>query len=477
VRVLSLLGLVAWALLVGLQLGVIPGARNAWGVNLWQYLPSWALAGAAAFGLSLCSTRVRDRLLAAGERWPRVGVGDVRRSVGAGLLLLSLLWLVRDRQLLGDANILLWQAGSGMRFLFPDLGATFLFWCVVSTARGLGLEHAGVVAAVQLVVCVVGVAGIFAVVRTARALVPEAGGLVAGLLLSGGLLRIFAGHVEVYAFVLAAAFAYLASALALLEGRGGWPAPCIALGVGLWLHPSSFALLPSAVVLLRAAGLAWPAVIRGLAVAALPGLVMLLPMALAADRATLDHALEVVDQVLGQGHDPAAPHRWVRGFGGTPSVGTDYVLLSAGHLKYLANSLHLLMPWALGALAFGAVRRGAALLDAPVDRFLAAACAPLVLYALVLRPIWGPFDWDLFALTASLLAVWAARGLATCLSQGTLRHTLLLLAGLAFLFVGLPLLAIGFAPIEPAGPLVPEAFDVDMLVPGTPTFERLAPWL
>ena len=469
---------------MSLQAGWLPFARHAWAYNLWQYLPPWAFASLAAAALALASSRVREAALAGAARLSSLAEArhpfgsGWRGMLGAWAALVALLWLVRDRQMLGDANILIWQAASGKLFLFPDVGASFLIGAVVRAARAFGLEHEGRVAALQLALCASGAFALLCVWRAGRELAPGHGGGVALLLVSGGLLRVFAGHVEVYGFLLAAAGAYLWSALAHLGGRAPWTAPCLALGVAAWLHPSAVLLLPSlALLLLREpAQRPWRRIALGLGLVLLPWLVFAPVMAAIGDRETLEHAREVFFQVLGRGEDPSAPQRWVRGWGGAPSVGTDYVFLAPAHLKYLANAFHLLCAWALPALLLLAVRRRVRFAT-PAARFLAVASLPLVAYALVLRPVWGPFDWDLFSLTALFVASLSAHLLAGALAEATLRHVLAWLVGFNLLFCGVPMLTIGFAPIRASGPLVPEAFDVKMLDPSSDAFARIAPWL
>ena len=250
----SLACLASWVALVSLEAGWAPFARHAWAYNLWQYFPPWTFVLLCAATLALASSRVRAASIACTERLSSLALTS--RASGSGwrgvlrtwALLALLLWLVRDRQLLGDANILIWQAASGMQFLFPDVGATFVMGVVVRTARALGLGHPGVVAALQLALCASGALALLCVWRAGRYLAAGHGGAAALLILSGGLLRVIAGHVEVYGFLLAAAGAYLWSALAHLAGRTSWTTPCLALGVAAWLHPAALVLLPSLVL-------------------------------------------------------------------------------------------------------------------------------------------------------------------------------------------------------------------------------------
>ena len=75
-------------------------------------------------------------------------------------------------------------------------------------------------------------------VQVARLLAPDAGRalLLLLLVLGGGLLRVLAGHVEVYAFVLLCAVAYFRTALDCLAGRRPVTHAALAFGVGLWMQ-------------------------------------------------------------------------------------------------------------------------------------------------------------------------------------------------------------------------------------------------
>jgi hypothetical protein len=483
--IFPLICLATWGALVSIQLGWVAWARHAWAFDLWQYLPTWAspLLGAAALGL--CLARVRRTLLAGGTRLARLlssRAAAVPPWLGWSLvwvLLAVLLWTVREQQLLGDSRILIAQASRGVRFTFPDVGVTFLLGAVASAARSLELLQDGVVDALRLAVCASGALGVLFVWRAGHHLAIGRAGSVALLILSGGFLRIFAGHLEVYAFVLAAAGGFLWSSLAFLAGRVGWAAPCATLGVAVWLHPSAVALVPSLVFLLRSSSGArpWRRVLLGLALTSLPWLLFLPVVLLASQTGELEQVRQVSLELLGLGDHPDAVQRWVRPWGGGPGAGTHYVLLGLPHLKYLVNAAHLLCAWAVPVLVLAAAPSPRRLLSTPTARFLCVASLPLVVYALVLRPVWGPFDWDLFALTALFLAALSAHLLATVLSETTFRHVALWLGGSNLLFVGLPLLLIGFAPVREAGPFVEGRFDFEMIDPDSPALAEIAPWL
>jgi hypothetical protein len=172
-----------------------------------------------------------------------------------------------------------------------------------------------------------------------------------------------------------------------------------------------------------------------------------------------------------------SPRLWVRAWGETPTAVTDYAFASRAQLKYLANAAHLLVPAVLPVLLALALRGPRSFLTTRTARFLCAAAAPLAIYPFVLRPIWGPFDWDLFAVSAVVLAALAVHGLAEATAEATWRHLTVWLAGFGLLFVGLPFLLLGIVPAKPAGPFAEEQFSIDITRPGTPAHERIAPWL
>jgi hypothetical protein len=306
------------------------------------------------------------------------------------------------------------------------------------------------------------------------------------LLLSGGVIRIFAGHFEVYAFLFVALGAYLWAALAFLHGRCSWALPTLTLGLAVWLHLSALCLVPSLILLPRIAspalsaretirqGLLW------LAFASLPSLVFLLTFFILDAGAVLEEVWKGPNSalaILGLSEHPEAVGRWVRGWGGAPSIGTDYVFLSWPHLKYLVNAAFVLAPSALPLVAVLALRSPRHLLATPNARFLSAACLPLVAYTLALNPAWGPFDWDLFAITLFFLAALGAHLLAQETTHAAYRQVVTGLVGLTVLFVTIPWLAMGSIPAKRAGPFVRGTFSLELMQRGEEPPESLKPWL
>lgn len=476
--------LLVWVLLTALQMGWLPWGRYAWAFNLWQYLPAGVAALLGALALLVCSARVRLVLL----RGCSVLAGRfaaLRAPLRHAVLVLGVaafLWMVRERGFFGDSKLLLMETRSGSAwFLFPDTGATFLMWASVRLAKLLGFFPPD---GVRLLACLAGAGTAWFAWQAIRSLVGASrASAVSLLVLSGGIARVFAGHVENYAVLLCAASAYLWLALACLEGRRRLIAPAAVLGVAIWLHASALFLLPSLVMLpfLRPDSNATfqraRAALGAVALAMLPSLAFLAIMALLGRRHELGEAWQLALHISGLRPDPERLYRWVRGWGSGPSVGTDVVFLSSAHLKYLVNAFYVLAPFVVPTLIAAALKRPRGWAARPEVRLLALACFPLAAYALALRPVWGPFDWDLFALTAFCHALLAGSWLAASLDEGRFRHVFLLLVGFQILFVTAPFLAAGVVTLRDAGPFAPGYFDFDLYQPLREAAPKLAPWL
>jgi hypothetical protein len=468
----------AWSLLAALQLGWLPFARTAWAFNLWSYLPEWApwLLGAAS--LSLCAARVRDaisvHLLAAAHRWSRKPLLEALACVAVALGL----WFLRERSLLADSAVLVAIAHSDHAFIFPEVGATTLFRVIARLAPQLGVDP---IEGMRALACVCGGAAAWLLLRVAPELVPgwSAPALVL-CVLSGGLLRVFAGRIEVYAPLLVAMLAYLWLALRALRGGGGVALPGLWLGFAIWIHASAALLLPSllALVALRVSPPrgreAWRELGSLLLLAGAPLAVFLAVHSALSGWGSVREVWIRVLEILGRSGEAGGTRWWVRGWGGRPSIGTDVVWLSGAHLKYLSNSFTLLVPALLPLLACLLLLRPRALLAGTQGRWLAIAALPLVFYSLALRPFWGPWDWDLFALTALLLACQCFRALAALRLAPGLAIACI---GFQLCFFGIPLVWIGAGNPREVGPFGFRDFDYDLRQPARPPPERVAPWL
>lgn len=475
-----------WLLLVALQLGWIGFARYGWAFNLWNYLPLPAGIMFGAVSLAVCFAPVRIWLAAraarAAERFGALSSRRRRALAIAGSLAFALaLWGLRERYAAGDSILLVFAARGGWTFVFPEPGASFLIHWTIDLFEAFGW---GSMNGLRALSCVCAIPMLWFLSGAARHLAPIGlrGGFVL-LVLSGGLLRVFAGHAEVYAPLLVCLSAYLWAALAFLDRRVAWWLPALALGIAIWMHMAATALGPSLLAL------PWlaaprpgdpPKMLRALAA----GLLSTLPLfAFIGGVMLFGHELDVhrawrtLVEVAGQSEAEKAVRWWVRGWGSYPSIGTDVIFLSWPHLKYLLNAASLLAPSALPiVVGWLVVRRGTSR-SAPTPLFLSVAAAPLVLYACLLRPFWGPYDWDLFSATALVLAVLAAHVVTNGFAPGLRAHVVIVIAVLQLAFFGLPFIGTALGAGRDAGPFQPYRWHLDLRTPRTPPPDELAPWL
>jgi hypothetical protein len=194
-------------LLVATELGFVPLLDYQWGVTLWQYLPTWATYLLAAATLPLCAGSVRRAILRAGEKIP------LTRALGWGALVAIpiVLFVLRERLAFGDSRILYYTMNANPAvFFFPDLGATFFLQVGHRIGEATGI---GGLELVQGFICCCAALAVYFFWRAARLLTESPGEAVAvvALVLATGIVRGFAGHLEVYSFVLVTAGAGLTS--------------------------------------------------------------------------------------------------------------------------------------------------------------------------------------------------------------------------------------------------------------------------
>jgi hypothetical protein len=91
--------------------------------------------------------------------------------------------------------------------------------------------------------------------------------------------------------------------------------------------------------------------------------------------------------------------------------------------------------------------------------------------------VWGPFDWDLFAVPALFTAFAVGMWVARIESRSFRTHVAIAGAGLQIFFVGIPMLGIGQGASIEAGPLVVEKFELRLNRTGKRPPRHIAPWL
>jgi len=470
----------AVGLWIAVALGWVPGTDPLWGLRLWQILPRGVDTALAVLLLPLLVPRTRLAIVAVLGRVAARPPGP--RVFGAAVIALpALFWVIRERRLQGDATILVQGALSGASFSFPEIGGTFLLQLSMRLSSALG--HPGT-DLFQALVCVSGGLAACFCMALARRLAPspERVWLAAAFLLCGGILRVMAGHLEVYGFQVMFAAAYLWAGCAYLQGRQGWLPAALALGGGIFIHVSFGFLAPSfvALVLLAEPRPALASTIArcaaGLAVAIAPTAVFLLGALAAGHTEELRQALGVVLQMAEADADPNRHESWLRGWGLAAGSGTKYVILFGPHWRYLANAFFLLAPAAIPVLLAFGVAAPRRFLATPEAIFLSAASVSMLAYTAVVRPVWGPWDWDVFCLTALCLSTLAAYLLVSLRAPVGQLGALLVAATL--LLATLPLLVAGVAAFRDAGPFAHERL---VAVEGETTMEaferQLGPWL
>lgn len=471
-------------LLVPGEMGWVSSLSHAWGFNLWQYLHPGVGPALGLAIVPLASVRLRQLVIDASARltdalWRPGG----RRVLWALLLALPLLfWAVRERRYFGDSTILIYAAMSGSTFVFPEIGATFLLQLAMRAGHALGTPGAGLY---RVLVCASSAGAVFCFLGWGRTIAPSRGkaAFAAALVLSSGLARVFAGHVEVYSFVVLCAGAYFWAGCVFLRGGCGIALPGLALGCGMFSHLSFLFLVPSFLLLplLAEPGRETHHYLRiwvvGLTVAGAPMLGFLLSILVTGHGADLLRAWDVILQMAEVDDDPHRHESWVRSLGRSPGIGTRYVIFSLPHLAYLANAFFLLSPAAVAVVA-AFLRRPRSFIATPDLAFLTSASVAMVSYSAVVRPVWGPYDWDVFCLTAACLGALAAALLIHCVREPRFSHVGAALLAATWAFVTIPFLSSAIATPRDAGPFSHPGIIAEGDENSEQAFERLiGPWL
>jgi hypothetical protein len=251
-----------------------------------------------------------------------------------------------------------------------------------------------------------------------------------------------------------------------VRGEGGILAVALAGGVAACLQPLCLFALPAVLLLPRVCARRFEPV----SLACLAPLALYAAHLLASDPKGVPAADVLLRLVAGN-------EGWVRFFGSGPSIGTDVVFLSTSHLKYLANAGFALAPAALPLALAIALRHRSAVFASSELRFVAIGAAGLVAGAGLLRPVFGPFDWELFGVAALWVAFFAGALLARLETAQVRNQVAAAAISLQLCFAGLPLVWIGHGPSVDAGPLHPRRFDVHLLERGKPAPKALRRWL
>ncbi len=469
-----------------LELDVWPAASAVWGAALWRYLPPFVGVSFAVALIAWSVPAVRRALIPIIEAPFVLGARHGRVAAGSAAVALTALCFALSTDLIfGDSRILLWAMNvDPALFFFPDIGATFFLQGGFRFGEWTGIGGKRLVHLLASVCAPITVFGLYAAARGLVGDVRQAGWIVA-LAVGTGLVRVFFGHIEVYPYVLAATGVYLYASVAHSQGRVGPAVVCFAYGVGVWVHLQFLFLGPSLLFVLFGRDVdarRMPAtnevvsrLTRGAVVALAPTIVFLVVLVLAGHAADLQPA---VDKFVrwGTADEATGGDVWIRVFQ-AEGPGTRYTLLSPEHVFYLANAFFIMAPvapWLLGCLV--AFERHVFVGDRDM-RFLLAGLVPLGIYALMIRPVYGPYDWDLFSLTAMWGGFTAGIALARVLPRAAFAELVALAVGIGFIASAVPIAIIGHSARSGSGPFSPEFFN-SVRGPVYNNFEdRAKPWI
>ena len=401
----------------------------AWGLWPATYLPlaaQWLLALLAAtfvvFGERLWEGAVFVR-----AALQRVSFRSAILRLAISLLAGALFYLFRIRHLgWGDADLLIkglnapywvtyvWQAPLDVFFHARafQFGKAVLGWQDPTPAYTIFSSLAGI----AFVWVLLDVGYLLGRNRTERFL---AVGLVATL----GLMELFFGYIENYAFMTLGALLYIQAALSYLRGKVAlvWPAAILALTHAF--HPSTIILTPSLLYLAFVAspnisgnGEPSQSVLNGdrLRVNWRNLLSVAVPYALvfAGVAAIMSSGGHGVDALMGVDFPGGGDHSWFVPLTQITTEWQHYTMFSWGHLVDIVNQ-HLLvapMVWPtlilMAVFAWRRIPKGE-----PVGRYLALMAGFYLLLTLTWNADYGgQKDWDLFSpasLPAALLLAWA----------------------------------------------------------------------
>jgi hypothetical protein len=453
IRLVSVGAFCTWLLLSALAYQQIPAFEFAWAGNTLEYLPEWLGWLLALLALLTTTEEARAGAVRASQA-VEDAVARIPQPALDGLILVAAtaaLWLLRERGIFAHSDRVVLVLSNPDSALFATGGAPWLLHRFVQAALSMGLPA---MASVQALNCVLGALAIVFVTRAARTFETHiAFGPLPLLVFSAGLLRAVGGRADSQPLFLAAAALCLWRALESLRGRASPIPTAVTFGIAAALHPLGRFLLPGLVAVAWLSRPGEPTSIRVRATGAAL-LVALVPIALqAAIASATTEGIGISAALLGRGESG-----WVRFAGPPRRITTDYLLFSQSHLKYLANSLLLLAPAAAPLIVGAAVVRRGRIAATAATQFLCVSCASLLVGASLLRPIGGPFDWDLLSVAAVHLAFLAGALIVAVGDTRVRTHLFAAAIGLQILFFGIPFSAMAFGTANEAGPFVENAY-------------------
>jgi hypothetical protein len=426
-----------------------------WAFNLWDYLPStlsYLFMGATIIislpPVLLAFARILEN---EGNFHSRIGFRRIARVkwILVPVCLFVIFWLFQERHPWGDGYFLQSNAEEGNPFEIKEAGGSFLFFLAWRISHPLDIESLSIIRFFIYISGVVFFVFVWEIVAmlfdTRRERI-----LATSFLCACGFVRLFFGHIEIYAFLLASICAYMYFAFLFIQRKTDVLAPALALGISIWFHLSAVFLVPSFLYIVL-----WQetdARARKPTLLAKGGFFLALPFSLFFVLLELtgytEKIIEQYSVLLGflnlEKHwksfpalMPLCEPRTFKMFG---NYVTQYHLFSKNHLLFLFNSNFMLSAFGLpilGAMIPVFIKNKR--MSDPRFLFLCAAISPMLIYSFIIYPVYWAYDWDLFSATAfccALLAIYTIlRGVA---NQKIVTYLVIYFSLFSFLYVSLP---------------------------------------
>ncbi len=363
----------------------------------------WAWRGAlATLPLIALLPPIANALARALER-ATAWLARAPRIIGIASLMASgaLFWTFRERTLWGDALYTLallegrWHTTWRGEYFWKeplDRLTVVATYQISHALIGWDAWHA-----IALISSLAGVVYVWIAWRLAGDLAddPLRRGLALGLLLSPGAIQLLFGHVENYTLVTVTALGYTWLAIRTIQGRSHPALAAGTLGLAIAFHPQAVFLAPSLVVLAWPDSGGWRARLRDIAWLAIGLAIPLLALM------ALGFLVKAPPLQIGVNRFADDTRLWL-----SPAE-----MLTPAHLLDVLNNLYLVAPAAMGVLLLliGGWRP-----RTRVDAFLAVSTLGMVGYSLIFaNKLPRPDDWDLYAIVAVPVTVWAASMVAS----------------------------------------------------------------
>ena len=385
----------------------------SWGVHFLLFYPRWVLVFVALCGTAIMIPQCRrgmlsisSKLISTFDLWASALKLDIRRLVLLVILCFSFIGFSSAIHLLGDGYLYLRELPLGFETKVWRIGhepaSLRLVGMIYQAGQiwDLSPEFAN-----RFFSYFSGLLYLLLIYPITRILGQNQGErtLIWGFLLSAGYIQFFYGYVETYPILTPAVLLYLLVGMQVIRRRCAFWVPVMVLGLTIPLHFTMVVILPSLIVLgyQRYRECSW---VYRTAIS----LIALVVVSLIVASILLIQGINPLDYLAGV----RANH--FLSLWSEPDAYQPYKLFTWSHLLDIINQLLLVAPAAILSLPLIIGRLGKNRSD---HLFLLSAFAFPLLFVWLVNPEVGAFrDWDVLALPALPLTLWAAMALVERLS-------------------------------------------------------------